>query len=261
MKSYIYLFFILISSSVFSQQTSVITINPNFDAEIITGDILGNIYMVKGSELFKYDEKGILCCSFSDKTYGEISSVDVRDPLRILLFYKPFAIVRLLDNKLAEQSLIDLRKLQLADPLLVCTSETQGMWVYDNATSRLYKYDAALQPVSLSNDLRQDIMHTINPTFMAESDYWLVMLDKNALLVFDKMGSYFKPLTIENGNGGLLVHDEWIFVNKSLLVKINIRNGKITENALPFSDTEGSTHILPGKIVRSLDKKVEIYSN
>jgi hypothetical protein len=255
--SFILLFF---SINVFAQEkmtTIVLSSDPGF----VTGDVLGNIYIVKGSEVIKYNASGTFCCSFSDRTYGEITSIDVRDPLRILIFYKPFAIIRLLDNNLAEQSLIDLRKLDLADPLLVCTSEIQGTWVYDNATSRLYKFDSAWRPVSLSNDLRQDIMRSIYPVHIAESDYWLIMLDKSSLLVFDKMGSYFKPIMIDPDNKGLLSHDEWISISGNMIVRLNIRNGKMSETALPFVNNAGTVYVLPRKIARITDKKLEIYSN
>ncbi len=260
MKSIVSCILLLYSLHVFGQDKKTI-INLNFDPGFVTGDVLGNIYIVKGSEVLKYNESGTFCCSFSDRTYGEITSIDVRDPLRILIFYKPFATIRMLDNNLAEQSLINLRKLDLADPLLVCTSEIQGTWVYDNATSRLYRFDSSWRPVSLSNDLRQDITRTINPLHMAESDYWLILLDNNSLLVFDKMGSYFKPIIIEPGTNGLLSHDEWISISGSMIVRLNIRNGKMSESALPFINNAGIVYVLPRKIVRITDKKLEIYSN
>jgi hypothetical protein len=242
-------------------QSPAASVNLNFEPSFVTGDILGNIYIIHGSELLKYNDKVELCCTFSDKTYGEISSVDTRDPLRILLFYKPFGVIRLLDNKLAEQSVIELRKLEITDPSLVCTSETQGIWVYDNATSRLYKFDASLQPVGLTNDLRQDINRTITPSFMAESDYWLVMLDKNSLLIFDKMGSYFKPLPLPETLTGQLLHDEWLCIADGKLLRFNIRTGNSSEAVLPFKKSEGTLYVLPGKIVRVFDKKMEIYTN
>lgn len=256
-KNFVLLF--LFSRFCFAQQPEAF-VNINSEPAFITGDILGNIYTVNGSELIKYNEKLEQCCSYSDKTYGEISSVDVRDPLRILVFYKPFGLVRLLDNKLAEQSVIELRRLQITDPSIVCTSETQGLWVYDNATSRLYKFDATLQPVGLTNDLRQDINRNINPLMMAESDYWLIMLDKNALLVFDKLGSYYKPVPVPDVVAGQLIHDEWMCISENKLLRFNIRTGKITESVLPFKSDRG-TYVLPGKVVRIVEKRLEIYTN
>lgn len=232
-----------------------------YEPDYITGDILGNIYTIKGSDIQKYNDKGILCCTYSDKTSGEITSVDVRDPLRILVFYKPFGIIKILDNKLGEQSIIELRKMQLTDPWMVCTSDIQGIWAYDNATSRLYRFDASMQPIGLSNDLRQDISRSLNPEMMAESDYWLIIKDNNSLLVFDKMGSYFKPVPIEKGTAGLLLHDEWIYTSGNRLYKLNIRTGKVSDIVLPADATNKKITILPGKIVYQEGKIVDIYNN
>ncbi len=232
----------------------------NTDAEMVDGDILGNIYIIKGTDVAKYDENGVLCCTFSDKNYGEITSIDTRDPLRILFFYKPFGIVRFLDNKLAEQSTIDLRSLELTDPRLVCTSETQGFWVYDNATSKLYKYNSMLQQISLSNDLRQEVMHGINPVKMEESDYWLVILDQNALLVFDKMGTYFKEVPVENSAGGQLIHDDWVYLAGDKIIRINLRNGKRTEITPPFAASQSQILVTPVRLLRLNETRLEIYS-
>ena len=187
------------SQSVFSKAFTIQT-----TADLLTSDALGNIYIINGSEIVKYNEKGQICCTFSNRNFGAITSIDARDPLRILLFYKPFSMVILLDNNLTEQTSINLNSLEIYDPLLVCNSETQGIWVYDNATARLYKFDSKLQAVGLSNDLQQDVMKHILPIMMTESDYWLVILEKENLLVFDKMGNYFKSIHLGNHNGGQL---------------------------------------------------------
>ena len=105
----------------------------------------------------------------------------------------------MLDNKLAEQSTIDLRTLELQDPMLVCSADAQGFWVYDNSTSRLTKYNAQLQAVSISNDLNKTVNEKITSTMLMESDNWLVMHNGKDVLVFDKLGNFFKPVVIPEG--------------------------------------------------------------
>lgn len=242
-----------------SQQTFTKLFSIPTEASIVSADILGNIYMVKGSEIVKYNVNGILCCTFSDRSYGAITSIDTRDPLRLLVFYKPFGIVLLLDNNLAEQSKTELNALKIYDPLLVCSSEIQGMWVYDNATYRLYKFNAQLQAVSLSNDLRQDVMQNINPVMMSESDYWLVMRDQPGLLVFDKMGNFFKSIKLD-AKGGQLIHDDWLYCNDDKLMRLNLRNGENTEVELPFPVINSSIVLAPQRLIRLFDKTLEVYS-
>ena len=261
MKRILLLLLYLFSCIVVDGQTTVkLLFSIEKDADFVSADILGNIYIVKGSELIKYNEKGSICCTFSNRNYGAITSIDARDPLRVLLFYKPFGIVLLLDNNLAEQSKIELRNLDIHDPLLVCSSEIQGIWVYDNATTRLYKFNDQLQAVSLSNDLRQDVMNNINPVLMMESDYWLVIQDVSRLLVFDKMGNYFKSIVLLKAEKGQLIHDEWFYASNGKLMRLNLRNGNLSEVALPFPTLNSGLVLTAQQLLRLIEKRIEIYS-
>ena len=133
------------------------------------------------------------------------------------------------------------------------------MWVYDNATYRLYKFNAQLQAVSLSNDLRQDVMQNINPVMMSESDYWLVMRDQPGLLVFDKMGNFFKSIKLD-AKGGQLIHDDWLYCNDDKLMRLNLRNGENTEVELPFPVINSSIVLAPQRLIHLFDKTLEVYS-
>ena len=230
------------------------------EADLVNADILGNIYIVKGSELIKYNDKGNISCTFSSRNYGSITSIDTRDPMRIILFYKPFGIVLMLDNNLSEQIKIDLRNLDIQDPRLVCSSEIQGIWVYDNATTRLYKFNDLLQAVGLSNDLRQDVMKNINPVLMMESDYWLVIQDVARILVFDKMGNYFKSIELNKAEKGQLIHDDWYYSSIGKLMRLNLRNGNLTEIVLPFPTQNSGFVFTPQRLLRSREKLIEVYS-
>lgn len=238
-------------SKLFSVQTT---------AEIVSADVLGNIYIVQGSEIVKYADNGSVCCTFSKREYGAITSVDTRDPLRIIVFYKPFGIVLLLDNKLTEQSSINLNTLDITDPWVVCSSEMQGIWVYDNANARLHKFNSQLLPVSQGNDLRQDLTENIFPIEMAESDYWLIILDKKKLLVFDKMGNYYKSLIPENTESGQLMNDDWFYSYNKKLFRMNIRTGLVTEVALPFPADNSKIVLVPKRMIRFNDNLLEVYS-
>ncbi len=260
MKSLIIIPLIIISSFSKAQDSIVKLFSLPMEADFISTDILGNIYIIKGSELIKLNNKGQLCCSFSNRNYGAITSIDTRDPLRLLLFYKPFGIILYLDNKLAEQSKTELNDLNIYDPLLVCSSEIQGLWVYDNATSRLYRFNSQLQSINSSNDLRHDVSQNINPDLMSESDYWLVMRDKENLMVFDKMGNYYKSIRLNNALGGQLIHDDWLYCSNEKLFRLNLRSGVTTEVTLPFSTLNASIVLAPQRLIRFFDKMLEVYS-
>jgi hypothetical protein len=67
-----------------------------------TTDNIGNIYTVNGDQISKFSPNGDLLKIYSNKKLGKISSVDASNPLRIVVYYKDFARVVLLDSQLSE---------------------------------------------------------------------------------------------------------------------------------------------------------------
>src|SRR5436190_16778523 len=113
---------LLIFQNIKAQETYVPLFKINAEADFFSVDALGNIFLVNGPEILKLDEKGVFLSKFSKRDYGNITSLDTRDPLRLLVFYKSFGIMRTLENKLSEQSVIDLRTLEVKDPTLICSA-------------------------------------------------------------------------------------------------------------------------------------------
>lgn len=226
----------MLSCNLHAQQIFTPLFETTADADFFTVDALGNVYLVNGSEIVKLDDKSELYSKFSKKDYGNITYVDARDPLRVLVFYKSFAALRILDNKLVEQSNIDLRTLELQDPTLVCSADVQGFWVYDNITSRLTKYNSQLQAISISNDLNKTVNEKITATMLMESDNWLVMNNVKDVLVFDKLGNFFKPVTIPEGITQIqMMRDNLVMFSANKMTSIDLRKGNTTEMDLPTS--------------------------
>jgi hypothetical protein len=73
-----------------------------FTGGAFTTDNLQNIYLYHGNSIRKYSPQGQLLYNYSDKSYGAITSVDVNDPLKMLVFYKDFPEIVLLDNTLSQ---------------------------------------------------------------------------------------------------------------------------------------------------------------
>src|SRR5436190_11763399 len=85
----------------------------------ITGDIVGftvdnldNIYLLSSTnEVKKLNANGDSVAVFNDvKKFGQVTLIDVSNPLKVLLYYKDFATVVILDRFLAVRNIIDLRK-------------------------------------------------------------------------------------------------------------------------------------------------------
>ena len=74
--------------------------------EKMTGTELGidpnrNLYLVGGSKLSKLDGEGRLLRSFDDSFLGDIASIDVDNPMKIMVFYRESGKILFLDDRLS----------------------------------------------------------------------------------------------------------------------------------------------------------------
>ncbi len=261
MKSKLIILFLLISGVMRAQTVYTALFEVNVVADLLSVDALGNIYAASGSEIVKLDAKGIVLSKFSRKDFGNITSIDARDPLRVLVFYKPFATMRILDNKLAEQSIVDLRTLDLQDPVLICNADVQGFWVYDNITSRLTKFNNLLQAISISNDLNKTVNEKITANMLIESDNWLVMNNVKDALVFDKLGNFFKPVLIPDDVIQIqMMRDNLVMFNATKMTSIDLRKGNTNEMDLPASCDKCKYFVSAGLLYVADKNRLKVFS-
>src|SRR4051812_490974 len=134
----IYLFVTMfVLCSAVTQEYILINSIPFVQPVSLTTDRLGNAYTLVENQLLQFDVKGKPKANYSESSLGIVRAVDVSNPLKILVFYSDFAKIILLDSKLAFQSEIDLRSIQINQPLAVCMSEENGYWVYDREDDQL----------------------------------------------------------------------------------------------------------------------------
>ena len=112
-----------------------------------------NLYIISGSSLIKFTSDGKQLFSF-DSSYSEIISlIDVKNPMKILVFYNNQNKLLFLDNKL---SLIGdeiyLENKNIYGNVLICSSEDGGVWILNVSGHQLLKYDADFKTV-LQKDL------------------------------------------------------------------------------------------------------------
>lgn len=102
-------------------------------------DNFGYTYTIGNNEFRK--QKNGKTTRFKAVTLGDIYSVDLQNPLQIVLFYKDFNTVVLLDNQLNETTRINFS--QLNQPIVaegVGLASQNRIWVYDTNTQQVGLY-------------------------------------------------------------------------------------------------------------------------
>jgi len=199
-------------------------------------DNLGNLYAVRGSEVFRFDAKCQQMYRYSDLMAGRVDHIDASNPLKILLFYRDFSKVIFLDNTLTPSGagIIDLRNLGLSLATLACTSFDNGMWVYDAVNYRLVRFDQSMSQTSEVTGLDLIIGRRINPVHMAESADRLFIYDPDAgLFIFDVFGSYLRSLPTTGAQQFVAYGDLMMFRTRNQVQTFDLE--RLTEGTFNLS--------------------------
>jgi hypothetical protein len=185
-----------------SQPGYVLEKELDYKADFFTSDQLGNLYIIKNTELIKVDFENNREKSYSNSLSGNISTVDVSDPFRTLLFYKDFNKIVFLDKNLSEIiSPVILDDLGYYNVLSACQSVNGGFWIFDQSLSQLVYIDKNLNIVKKSSQLSDLLGQNIEQkqVFMLEkNDYIYLGISGEGVLLFDSYGTYLKTFPLLN---------------------------------------------------------------
>jgi len=235
------------------------TINTTFD--FFTTDNQGSIYLVNGNELTKYDNVGRQLYKYSNKNFGNISFVDATNLLRILVFYKDFLQVVLLDNTLSiNGNPINLESIGFQQAQLVCSSNNSGIWIYDQQNFNLIRLDQNLLQSQQTGNLSALLSTTLQPNSLIEYNNRLYMNNfGKGLLIFDVYGTYYKTISIQGASLFQPIGDWIYFMSNNKLKAYNLESTQEKEFSLPNSEFT-SFRVELNNFILSNNKAIFIYS-
>ena len=158
------------------------------DIESFTVDNLDNIYILNShNQVKKLNANGDSVAVFNDvKKYGKATLLDVSNPLKVLLYYKDFATIVVLDRFLNVVNSIDLRKQNIFQAKAVAQSYDNKVWVYDELENKLKKVDEEGKTLFETPDFRQLFGQAPVPQKIFDQDKLVYLYDSaQAVFVFD----------------------------------------------------------------------------
>lgn len=236
LKYWVFLSCFLSLSFSFSQDNpfrlirSVSTTSPNF-----TTDHLGNIYLFGGNTLGLYNGEGQIQKSHSLKQFGEIGSVDASDPMKVLLFYRTFQQIVLLDNQLSPAgNPVSIETLGTGEASLACTSHNNGFWLYTLPNHELIRFDQGLNRTVQTGNLIQTAGLSGDPVFLHEYyDHIFLSDTSSGILIFDLYGAHIKTIPIKGLMSFQVAGEQLIYFKNSKLRSYNLKTLEEDEVLLP----------------------------
>jgi len=191
------LVYCLVSTFYFSataQKDSAFTLIKKIKGDItaFTADNQDNIYLINSyDQIKKLDANGDSIAVFNNvRRYGKIAQLDVSNPLRVLLYYKDFSSIVILDRLLNVRSTIDLRKHEIFQVQAISLSYDNKIWLYDEFEHKLKKLDEDGKLLFATSDFRQLFDQAFSFSSIYDQDGLLYLYDKNkGVYVFDYYGT------------------------------------------------------------------------
>ena len=193
---FIVVFPLLFSFDQNQKRKHVFTVKATYD--FFTTDHLGNFYLVNRDEIVKYNSKGEKIKIYSNKKLGKIFSVDASNPLRLLVFYKDFSVVVILDSQLSSNGDdIHLEEMNLEQTDLTCTSFNNGIWLFNRQNMELIRLSESLEKIVATGNLNRILNVDLHPDALLEYNGNIYLHDPmEGILVFDVFGTYSKTIPL-----------------------------------------------------------------
>ena len=207
-------------------------------AQFIEVDNVGNIYAVKQSEISKYDTHGNFVMKNSAMAFGEITSLDATNALKMILFFKDLSQIFYLDNQLSNRGeRLELDMFGYFQTTAVCRSYNNGIWLYDQTTFELSRFTEQFETTAQSGNLGQVVGAVPSPNYMREYNNWLYVNDEQlGIMVFDWYASYTKTIPIKGLKKFVIRGGKLFYIQENKLQSFDLTTSNFAEIKLPVAN-------------------------
>ncbi len=233
-----YIFFVFTALCLKAQSDSTFnlikTINGNFTNFNV--DNLDNIYLINTTnQLKKLNARGDSMGVFNDvKRYGEVTDIDVTNPLKILLYYQNFSTIVSLDRFINQINTINLRKQNIFLVNSVTISYDNNIWLFDEQDYKLKKIDNEGKLLQETTDFRLLVDAVPSPQKIADKNNFVYLYDpEKGFYIFDYYGSFKNKLPFLHWNNvGISEKNMYGFIENTLY-SYELNSLKLKEYKLP----------------------------
>ncbi len=254
----------------FSQTDTSIIQQPFKLEQILKGDFtafnvdaIGNIYATtQTDQLKKIKPDGTMVAVYNDvKRFGKISTIDVHNPLKVLVYYKNYSAIVMLDKLLSFRNQIELKPLQIFDVNTAATAYDNNIWIYDEQNFKIKKLDDKGLLLLEFADLRTLFDIAPSAEKIIDEDNQLYLIDKEqGVFVFDYYGAFNRLIPIKDLNNITIEKKCLIGFTHTIMEVIQLNNLASIKYALPvLSEKIKSLKFINNKLYILTQTSLNIY--
>ncbi len=241
MKSMILYFLLCCTVSVYGQKTISATLQQQDSLSVdrfVAMDNFGASYTIKDNILIKKQDKK--SWQYTNFQMGDITSVDILNPLKITLFYEDFNTVIILDNTLNEIKRIDFNVTsEFKNLAAATTANDRNLWIFDTNTQQLEVFNYVQEKTPVQNLPISEKVVTIKSNY----NYCRV-LSETTLYTYNIYGSLLSQQELQgvtdfsmNNTDVIFLKDKQLyFTNSEDVYLINVPSDRIAIKQFSLHD-------------------------
>ena len=232
------------------------------EAKEIQTDRIGNLYIIsKTNQLYKYSPIGKLLSTLNFNYAGNITSIDVSNPLEIYVFYKELNTIVFLDNNLAFRGDINLSNFNIGQASSIARSYDNGVWIFDVVDLQVKKITKeGLNSLQSANVRQFSNANSVMPTFIYDNNDRLYVNDSAiGIMVFDVFANYIKTLPIKGILDFKIIGEDLYFYKNRDLYDYNLKGLLQKSIQLPESLSAFDCSIEKDRLFVAKENSVDIY--
>jgi hypothetical protein len=227
-------------------------------------DNLGNIYVItRDNRLEKLDANGDSLAVFNDvRHFGKIWTIDVTNPLKILVFYREFTTIVMLDRFLNMVNTVDLRNLGILEVKAIGMAYDNNVWVYDEQDNKLKRIGDDGSLVDQTTDFRQLFDSVPDPSVIIDQGGLVYLYDSlKGVYAFDHYGGLKAHVVLTGWMDFSVIDKSMLGRSRQKFFKYGLNTLDIQEEMIPdYCRDAIKIRIMPTSVFVLKEKGLEIYT-
>lgn len=242
----------------------VLTLVVSQDIADFSVDNLGNIYLINGdNQLKKLGPRGDSLAVFNDvRRFGKIASIDVTNPLKILVYYRDFTTIIELDRFLNIINTIDLRAQNILQARAVGLAYDNNVWIFDELDAKLKRVGDDGTLVDQTTDFRQLFDTVPDPVSILDREGLVYLYDTaKGVYIFDHYGTLKTHLDLAAWRDFDVIGKNLLGRDEKKFYRYQPGTLKMQEEAIPAAYGDASRIRITPMVIYVLKKTgLEVYS-
>ncbi len=257
---------LLAGTAVSAQQDSIFRFVREYTGGItdFSIDNLGNIYLLyQHGQLKKLRPDGDSLAVFNNvRRFGRVFSLDVSNPLKVLMYYRDFGTVVILDRLLNERATLDLRRQNLLQVKTISQSYDNNIWLFDELELKLKKIGDDGRLLDQSTDFRLVFDSTPSPTRIIDQNNFVYLYDKDkGVYIFDYYGGFQSRIPFTGWDDFAVIGNALFGRDERFLYRYDVGSLRLQQYPLPaFMLNPQKIIVTSGLVYLLRDGSVILYS-